>query len=58
MLAMESPKLLKMIEASKSSDWPGGLACDLIAKLNKKYRLDDVMALVDMTTKLSKLKLG
>ena len=36
-LAMESPKLLKMIQASKSPKWPCGLACDLVTKLMKKY---------------------
>ena len=57
-LTMESPKLLKVIQASKNADWPGGLACDLVAKLMKKYRLDNVMSLAEMTTKLSKLKMG
>ena len=27
-LTITSPKLLKLLEASKSSDWPGGLACE------------------------------
>ena len=57
-LAMESLKLLKIIQASKSRNWPGGLACDLVVKLLKKYMVDNVTALADMTTKLSKLKLG
>ena len=57
-LAMESLKLLKMIQASKSQDWPGGLACGLVVKLLKKYRPDDMTALAYMTTKLSKLQLG
>ena len=47
-----------MTQASMSPDWPGGLACELIAKLLKKYRPDDVTALAEMTTKLTKLKLG
>ena len=50
--------MLKIIQASKSPDWPGRLACDLVAKLLKKYRPDDMTALADITTKLSKLKLG
>ena len=57
-LSMELLKLLKMIQASKSADWPGGLAYDLVAKLMKKYRPDGVMALAKVTTKLSKLKMG
>lgn len=57
-LALDSPKLLKMIEASKSADWPCGLACDLVERLRKKYKPDDVTALAEMTTKLSKLKLS
>lgn len=56
-LSLDSPKLLKMIEASKSPEWPGGLACDIKKRLMKKYRPDDVTALAEMTTKLSKLKL-
>ena len=47
-----------MIEASKSPDWPGGLACDTKKRLMRKYRPDDVTALADMTTKLLKLKLA
>ena len=57
-LAIESPELLKMIQASKSVDWPDELACDLIAKLMKKYRPDNMTALVEMTMKPSKLKMG
>ena len=56
-LSLDSPKLLKMIEASKSPGWPGSLACDIKKRLMKKYRPDDVTALAEMTTKLSKLKL-
>ena len=36
-LAMDSPQLLSKIEASKSQDWPGGLAYVLVAKLMRKY---------------------
>ena len=36
-LAMDSPKLLKMVEASKSTTWPGGLACKFVRRLKKKY---------------------
>ena len=46
-----------MIEASKSPDWPGRLTCDLVAKLNKKYRPDNVTSLADMTMTFFKLKL-
>ena len=54
-LAMESSKMLEMIQPSKS---PGGLTCDLVVKLIEKYTPDDVTVLADMTTKFSKLKLG
>ena len=57
-LSLYSPKLLKMIEASKSPEWPGGLACDIKKRLMKKYRPDDVTALAEITTRLSKLKLA
>ena len=57
-LSLDSPKLVKRIEASKSPEWPGELACDIKNRLMKEYRPDDVMALAEMTTKLSKLKLA
>ena len=57
-LAMESLNFLKTIQVFKSANLPGGLACDLVEKLTKKYRLDDVVALAKMITKLSKLKMG
>ena len=56
-LAMDSPKLLKMVEASKSTTWPAGLACEFVKRLNKKYQPDDTLAIAEMATKLSKLKL-
>ena len=40
MLAIDSSKskLLKMVKASKSTTWPGGLACELVKRMKKKYR--------------------
>ena len=57
-LSLDSSRLLEMIGASKSADWPCGLACDLVERLRKKYKPDDVTALAEMTTKLSNLKLS
>ena len=57
-LAFDSPKLLKMIQASKSPDWPSGLAYVLMAKLTKKYKPSDMMALAEMNKKLGALKLN
>lgn len=56
-LAMDSPKLFKMVEASKSRTWPGGLVYEFVKRLKKKYRPDHTLATAEMTTKLSKLKL-
>ena len=53
----DTPQLLSKIEASKSKDWPGGLAYAFVAKLMKKYKLDDTLAVAEQTTKLMSLKL-
>ena len=55
--AMDSPQLLLKIEASKSQDWPGGLAYVLVAKLMRKYKPDDTLAVAEQTKKLMSLKL-
>jgi hypothetical protein len=47
-----------MVEASKSTNWPCVLIYDLVKRPNKKYMPNDVTALVEMTTTLSKLKLA
>ena len=54
-LSLNLPKLLKMIENSKSLEWSGGLACNIKKRLTKKYRPDDVTALAETTRKLLKL---
>ena len=36
-LVMDSSKLVTMVEASKSTTWPGGLACEFVRRLKKKY---------------------
>ena len=56
-LAMDSPQLLAKIEASKSNDWPGGLAHVLWAKLVKKYKPKDTIAVAEQMKKLMELKL-
>ena len=57
-LSLDSPKLLKMIKASKSPDWPGGMACNLKKRSMKKCRPDNITVFAEMTTKLLKLKLA
>ena len=57
-LSLDSPKVLKMIGALKSPEWPGGLDCDIKKRLTQKYMPDDLTALAEMATKLSKLKLA
>ena len=49
---------MKTIEVSKNPEWQGGLTCDLVKISTKKYRPDAVIALEELTTKLSKTKLG
>ena len=50
-------KLLNIIEASTSLECRGGLTCNLVKTVTKRYRLDDVIVLAETTPKLSKLKL-
>jgi hypothetical protein len=56
-LAMGSPGLLAKLEASKNDEWPSGLACDFWAKLEKKYKPSDTIAVAEQSSKLMKLKL-
>jgi len=55
--AMSTPQLLAKIEASKSTAWPGGLAYELWAKLEKKYKPKDTLAVAEAMQKLMALKL-
>ena len=38
-LSLDSPNLLKMIKASKSLEWPSGLACDIKKRLNEEVQV-------------------
>ena len=57
-LAMDAPKLLVMLESSKSADWPSGRPDILMGKLMKKFKPTDTLAVAEQTKKLMKLKLG
>ena len=57
-LAMQTASMLAKIEASKSDDWPDGLAYVFFEKMDKKFKPKDTMAIAEQTTKLMKLKLG
>ena len=57
-LAMDSSKLQKMIESSKSNEWPNGRPDILMAKLIKKYKPSDSVAVAEQTKALFELKLG
>jgi hypothetical protein len=57
-LAMDSSKLQKMIESSKSNEWPNGRPDILMAKLIKKYKPSDSVAVAEQTKSLFELKLG
>ena len=56
-LAMDDNKLTKMIESSKSNDWPSGRPDILMAKLRKKYKPSDSVAVAEQTKALFELKL-
>ena len=57
-LAMDSSKLQKMIESSKSNEWPNGRPDILMAKLIRKYKPSDSVAVAEQTKALFELKLG
>ena len=57
-LAMDSNVLQKMIESSKSNEWPNGRPDILMAKLIKKYKPSDSVAVAEQTKALFELKLG
>jgi len=53
----DKPRLLAKIEASKSDDWPTGLACVVWESLEKQYKPKDTIAVAEQLTKLMGLKL-
>lgn len=57
-VAMNSPSLLRIVQASKTSDFPDGLAYKVMDKLEKKYKPKDVMADAEQMEKLMKLEVG
>jgi len=57
-LAFTSDELLGMIITAQTSDWPDGLACDVIKDLFKKYKPEDIMSLVDEKVELAKIRMS
>ena len=56
-LAFETDELIAMILSVQSTDWPEGLASDVIKKLKNKYKPQDIMSLVDKKVELNKIKM-
>ena len=57
-LAMEKPKLLRILKEAKSNVWPNGLACEVWRRLQEKYQPSDVIAQAEQASKLMDLKLS
>ena len=57
-MSFEKPRLLAKIEASKTADWPSGLAHVVWSKLEEQYRPSDTIAVAEQMSKLMKLKLN
>ncbi len=57
-MSFEKPRLLAKIEASKTVEWPSGLAHVVWSKLKEQYRLSDIIAVAKQMSKLMKLKLN
>ena len=57
-LAMEDEYLMAVIDESRTTDWPGALACEVMASLDEEYKSNDIMARADLQAKMMRLKLG
>jgi hypothetical protein len=51
-MAMKSVRLMAVINKSKSTEWPGGLAWKINESLIKKYRPNDIVAQAEMRLRL------
>ena len=56
-IASDSAQLQSKIDATKSSQWPSGLAYKFMKSLKKKYKPSDAIAEAEVSVKLNKLKL-
>ena len=57
-MALASDELLCMIEEVKTTDWPGGLACELWKELQDEFKPNDTIAKAEQLKKLMELKLS
>jgi len=57
-LAFTSDELIALILTSQTSDWPEGLASEVVKELIKKYKPDDIMSLVDEKVALNKIRMS
>ena len=47
-LALDSPSLIGMLMRAQTTEWPSGLACNVIKQLFEKYEPKDTVSLLDM----------
>ena len=56
-LAFTTDDIISMMLTSQTSEWPEGLACNVVKELMRKHKPDDVMSLVDEKVDLNKIRM-
>ena len=57
-LAFTTDELISIIMNAQSSEWPDGLACEVVKELLEKYKPEGIMSLVDEKIALHKIRMG
>ena len=56
-LAMLKQSLLYLMPNTATDEWPGGLVHEFLKKLQKKFKPQDTVSVIELKTSLAKLKL-
>ena len=54
---LDSPSLIGILMRAQTTEWPSGLACNVIKQLFEKYELKDTVSLIDMNRLKQKIGL-
>ena len=46
--ALDSPSLISMLIRAQTTDWPSGLASIIVKQLFNRFKLQDMVSLIDM----------
>ena len=55
--ALDSPSLMGILMRAQTTEWPSGLACNVIKQLFEKYEPKDTVSLIDMNRLKQKIGL-